>query len=378
MGRECGRTQATGPNKNARRWAIWLRAKETPDKDAVLYLIAKGGEPTVNKGSGDNPAIVLLTVLGGKPPAKVTINELTTVASAFTTARFINGESMSGNPLGLRIAAGNVPNLVDPATGGWGKVILDPINSTQTTTLANLDTLGSLITAFATVADDNWRARFLKAATPTDGATPKNTLEAMAGIAREPWADPKDLYTLFDEAYPQPKDGSRRAAPFVPYLAYTPPDFALMLCFAGGGVYSAARLMFDVDGNLWSGQNWLPSSQSGVSHNIGGGVVKFTPNGTALSPAITGFTGMGLDGVGWGTAVTHDKVWASSFNGKILVMDFDGHPIGKESDFPFKEKFLGLMGIGVAANGDVWIADGSDNQLLYFHRRTGEGRRSSS
>ncbi len=24
------------------------------------------------------------------------------------------------------------------------------------------------------------------------------------------------------------------------------------------------------------------------------------------------------------------------------------------------------MGIGVAANGDVWIADGSDNQLLYF------------
>jgi len=254
MGRECGRTQATGPNKNARRWAIWLRAKETPDKDAVLYLIAKGGEPTVNKGSGDNPAIVLLTVLGGKPPAKVTINELTTVASAFTTARFINGESMSGNPLGLRIAAGNVPNLVDPATGGWSKVILDPINSTQTTTLANLDTLGSLITAFATVADDNWRARFLKAATPTDGATPKNTLEAMAGIAREPWADPKDLYTLFDEAYPQPKDGSRRAAPFVPYLAYTPPDFALMLCFAGGGVYSAARLMFDVDGNLWSGR----------------------------------------------------------------------------------------------------------------------------
>ena len=24
------------------------------------------------------------------------------------------------------------------------------------------------------------------------------------------------------------------------------------------------------------------------------------------------------------------------------------------------------MGIGVAPNGDVWIADGSDNQLLYF------------
>ena len=47
-------------------------------------------------------------------------------------------------------------------------------------------------------------------------------------------------------------------------------------------------------------------------------------------------------------------------------MDFDGKPVASESDFPFKEKFLGLMGIGVAANGDVWIADGSNNQLLYF------------
>ena len=47
-------------------------------------------------------------------------------------------------------------------------------------------------------------------------------------------------------------------------------------------------------------------------------------------------------------------------------MDFNGKPVATEADFPFKEKLLGLMGIGVAPNGDVWIADGSDNQLLYF------------
>jgi hypothetical protein len=50
----------------------------------------------------------------------------------------------------LRIAAGNVPNLVDLGTGGWGKVILDPLNSSMTTTMAKLDTLGSLISAYAT------------------------------------------------------------------------------------------------------------------------------------------------------------------------------------------------------------------------------------
>ena len=145
-----------------------------------------------------------------------------------------------------------------------------------------------------------------------------------------------------------------------------PDDFALSLCFSGGGDYANGRFMFDADGNLWSGMNWMPGSQSGVNKSTGGGVGKFTPNGTALSPPITGFTGMGIDGVGWGTAVTKDRVWITSFNGKILVMDFDGKPVANESDFPFKEKFLGLMGIGVAANGDVWIADGSDNQLLYF------------
>jgi len=336
-------------------------------KGAILYLVAKGGRPAASKASGENPALALIAVLGGNPPSKVVINELTTVASAFTAARFINGEAISGNPLGLRIAAGNVPNLVDLQTGGWGKVLLDPINSTQTTTLANLNTLGSLVAAFATVTDDNWRARFLKAATPTGGATPKNILEAIEGIARQPWAAANDLYALFDEAYPQSENPLlRRQAPFAPYLAYAPKDFALSLVFTGGGNYSAGRLMFDAQGNLWSGQNWLPGSQSGVIHGIGGGTIKFAPNGTPLSPPITGFTGMGVDGIGWGTGVALDKVWVTSFNGSIGVMDFNGNPLGQESDFPMVGKVGGLQGVGIAANGDVWIADAVKNQLLYF------------
>ena len=339
---------------------------EDPSRDEILYLVAKGGQAKASKGAGNSQALALLSVLGHTPPANVTINELTTVASAFTAARFITGEAISGPALGLKIAAGNTPNLVDPVTGTWGKVLLDPLNSTQTATLATLDTLASLVSASFTVADDAWRARFFKAATPTGGATPENTLTAVAGIARAPWAAPKELFALFDEAYPQPADGSRRSTPFVPYLAWTPPDFALSLSFAGGGMFANGRFMFDAEGNLWSGQNWMPGSQSGVVRSIGGGVIKFSPNGTALSPPITGFTGMGIDGVGWGTAVTKDRVWASSFNGKILVMDFDGKPVASESDFPFKEKFLGLMGIGVSASGDVWIADGSDNQMLHF------------
>lgn len=333
---------------------------------AVLYVVAKGGQASGGGSSENNPAIALLALLGGNPPARIVINELTTVASAFVAARFINGEAISGDSLGLRIAAGNVPNLVDITTGSWGKAVLDPINITQNTTLANLNTLSSLITAFIGVANDDWLNRFLEAATTTGGAPPKSTLEAMASIARAPWINADALYKLFDEAYPQPSDGGRRKAPFLPYLAFSPPDFALMLCFAGGGLFAPGKFMFDANGNLWSGVNWMPGSQSGVTHNIGGGTVKFSPNGTALSPAVTGFTGMGVDGVGWGTGVTLDKVWVTSFNGKIGLFDFDGRPVGHESDFPMAGKVGGLQGVGVAADGDVWIADATKNQMLHF------------
>ena len=64
--------------------------------ESSLYLVATGGEATVNKGSGNNPAIALLTVLGNNPPGKVVINEMTTIASVWTHAQFLNGSAIKG------------------------------------------------------------------------------------------------------------------------------------------------------------------------------------------------------------------------------------------------------------------------------------------
>jgi len=95
-----------------------VSADQTP-YGSVLYLIATGGTPrAANQQGGNNSAIALLAVLGNTPPAKVIVNEMTTLASVVATAQFIDGTAIKGAPLALRIAAGNVPDFVDLATGG--------------------------------------------------------------------------------------------------------------------------------------------------------------------------------------------------------------------------------------------------------------------
>ena len=54
-------------------------------------ILSPAAAAAVAKVGGDNKGIDLLAVLGTDPPSKVVVNELTTVASAFTDARFLHG-----------------------------------------------------------------------------------------------------------------------------------------------------------------------------------------------------------------------------------------------------------------------------------------------
>lgn len=347
--------------------------------DAALYITAELN--SVN--------VVLLSVLSPNLQQEivskgVVVNEFTTVASAFTCAQFFNGLQLSGNTQGVTIAAKNTPNLVNPVTGSWGHVLMDPANITQNETLARLNTLAALITAYGTVVSTggNWQGELLDYSTPLGGKRPTNTAEAMIGIAQSPWRNPAELYSLFDKAYPQPTDGfpakpnskvpaSRRSAPFVPYLSFAPEDFAMILVFGQGGICAPGKLALDKDGNLWTGLNWMPGAQNGVYQGIGGGLVKLDSTGKLISPPVTGYTGMGVDGVGWGTAITNaGTCWVTSFNGMIGVHNLeDGSTVIDEIPEDIAETLTGiggLQGIGVAPNGDIWITATSSNEILYF------------
>ena len=168
-----------------------LGTDETPSADVSLYLVAKGGQATVSKSGGNNPAIALLTVLGNTLPANVVINEMTTVASVWTNAQFLDGTSIKGPALSLRIAAGNVPSFVDLATGGWGDAIQSPFNGGETPTMANFATLADALSGCATLVTANACDSLFIAATPPKGDAPTDTLTAAQSIARYPWYKPE-------------------------------------------------------------------------------------------------------------------------------------------------------------------------------------------
>src|SRR5262249_54234990 len=122
-----GNPQQLGQARTGADGRFSISAPSVPG-GSILYLAAKGGRPAANPSSGKTPATALMAPVGAKPPARVTINEMTTVASVWTHNQFIDGATIKGHALGLKIVAGNVPSFVDLQTGGWGATIQDSLN----------------------------------------------------------------------------------------------------------------------------------------------------------------------------------------------------------------------------------------------------------
>jgi hypothetical protein len=340
---------------------------QTQSKDASLYLVATGGEPAANKGGGNNPAIALIAVLGNTPPAKVMINEFTTVASVWTNNQFLDGTDIKGPALSLRIAAGNVPNFVDLETGNWGDAIQGPLNSSQTPTMANFATLADVLAGCITRVTDDACPRLFVAATPPKGEAPTDTLSAAEAIARYPWYLPDRVFTLLEQLYAIPPGKTMRAVPFMPYLSFAPSAWVLPLKFDGGGYRAGGKAMFDSEGNLWVGDNFTIGWQAQDSL-WQGNATKFAPNGKPLSPMTTGFAGGGMQGGTFGAAVdANDNAWLTSYGGKsITVFDKNGRPLTPPEGITFDGK-LGLMqGIIVTPSGDIWSVGLGKNQLVFF------------
>lgn len=291
---------------------------------------------------------------------KIVLNELSTIANTAVYSNFIENGMLKGDLDRLKLGKYAVNNLVDLKSGHYGKTLLSGDNLTESATIGKLNTLASIFNKALENIDtyESWKIATLTASETKDVG---NTIDLLSHIFQHSWYQASEQFNLFTKLYP--RGDELRITPFIPYLEMAPNEFALAVRFSGGGIYSPGKLEKDEHGNIWTGNNWMPGSQSNTLRGIGGGMSKLSPSGKTLSPDITGFVGVGVNGCGWGTAVADGQVWMSSFNGKACVYDYQGNVRGAK----IEGKVGNLMGVGISpVNDDVWICDGTANQMIYF------------
>jgi hypothetical protein len=366
---------AAGPN--GARWmdttttddrgAFRLRTHPRAAEDVVQYVVA-------TRGAAD----VLLVSLGpaAETPSDIVVNELATIATIWTHAQFIEGSSIAGNPVGLRAAARNVPNLVDLRTGRLGSVVLDTANL-QTNTAATMGTLAGLLGRCLT---DGCPTLFELSA-PPGSDVPTDTLAAFHDIALHPWHNVGPIFRLLPRGTDAATDPGSDNPFFLPTLLYPPTAWTLSLVYTEGGFNAPGGLGIDGDGNVWANNNFMVGSQSVLfdfGHLIvphpdaypGVGVTKLASNGAPLSPR-TGFLGGGTFGAAFGLAIDQEgNAWVGNFAGNsVTKLAPDGTPIspdsqGYSSSGGYHDSALAApQATIVTADGSIWLANMTGNTV---------------
>lgn len=330
---------------------------DAPQAGGALYATA-----TLEDGA------VLLAVLGNSPPSFVTLNELTTVAGAYSTARLYQDGGIRGSEMALLYATAMNTNLADLATGDPGPVMLTSPNADQTNGLRSLRSLSNLLAEC--LRDPGSRQAFLALTTPPGGAPPANTWEALVNLAHRPGQGVLPLYDL-----------SRQAAPFTPALAL-PPDawtLAVKVNDSGDDAYpigGTANVVFHEDGLVWVCNNTV---QGTIGSTIAG-VLVLNPdgspsdgrNGTPTSPLKTG----GLLGPGFGIcADPSGDVWVGNFgwggvnptadgNGSVSQFRPDGTAVSPAD--AWQGGPVRAQATVSDAQGNIWITSFETDEIWVF------------
>lgn len=304
-----------------------------PAANAILYLIAAGGGVTPGQ---QNTAIKLLAVLGvaSAAPAHAVVNELTTVASVWSLARFLTATGVLAGPSpGLPNATLTVANLVDVNAG-----VLSPFLATGVNTPRKLDTLADILAAC--VSSDGSSSpqcsQLFVLSSSEKGALRKDTLAAAWEIARNPARNSSSLFGL-----------RPASVPFMPVLSGPPGDWTIGLNYTGIGLQRPTAVAVDKPGNVWI------ADDAGV-------VVKLAPNGSPLSGS-SGFSDGGLDhcfGIAidaLGNAWVSNK-YANTTNGSVTKLSPNGAPLSGSLGFRSGGIDYPLAIAGDSA-GNIWVAN---------------------
>ncbi|MFL6214249.1 MAG: hypothetical protein ACJ74J_10210 [Blastocatellia bacterium] len=309
--------------------------------------------------------------------AYITINELTTVAAAFSMAQFIENGAIGGDAFGLQIAALMFDNLVERTNGASSEVLLSPPNGDETNSLRSTRSLANLIAACINHVTDAVKDLFAITTPPYEwGPAPTNTFEAMFNIARYPAHNVSCLYLE-----------SQKADTYTPALRAKPDAWTLAVKvndtgseeFLFGG---PANVAFDKRGYAWITNNVVQgtpnSGQFGVVLKPNGKSADGEPTtpseGTDGAPHSPLFGG-GLLGGGFGVAIDNaQNAWLSNFGwgtgdsipsqGSVSVFNPDGNFVSPMTGF------IGdtwrVQGIAIDKDNNIWLASYNNGLVVVF------------
>jgi streptogramin lyase len=360
--------QVLGQTTTASDGTFQVYGNAAPAPTDFLYLLATGGDA----GGGTNAAIALETVYGPaqSTPINVTINELTTVASAYAFTQFFNPSDefdlRDSTQPELGLAMHSYLNMIDPATGALGPAFTNGLNPPY-----QIDIIADALAACVEQAVPNACSILLNAANYP--AASGDTLGAAINMNRAPANNYVAIYNL----------GS--GGPYQP-IQEGPADLAMTLAFDTGGVNSPFGLALDADSNLWiaGGDGNVsaldPSGAPLYSQPIGleclGGIAVDPSNKVWVStcsavtridpsvspPAILTATDGGFDGPAGIAADTNGHIWVANYNGSsVTELDSSAIPVGTQ---PITGGGLaGPQSIALDSQGNVWISNYDGNTI---------------
>ncbi|MFG2617230.1 hypothetical protein ACGFXC_06365 [Streptomyces sp. NPDC048507] len=300
----------------------------------------------------------VLTGAPGGPEEPLGVTERTTVAAGFALAQFTKDGAFAGPAPGPRNAASVAHNLADVHTGGVSAFLAAPPNGTQTSTLRTFNSLANALAACTARAGDC--AELFGAARPAGGERPRDTLQAVADIARAPGGRPGRIFAL-----------AERRPVYAPALDAAPTAWTLALRYEGNGheLDGPGNIAFDRGGDAWIVNNYTYGADRRDPVCGGHELLRLRPDGRDAPGAP--YSGGGLYGAGYGVAIDRSgDVWATNFGfqGQGCALDpsrlfrsvsqFD--PRGRALSPPRGWRQGGYVqpqGALVGRDGTLWVAN---------------------
>ncbi|GAA1694791.1 hypothetical protein GCM10009808_09830 [Microbacterium sediminicola] len=285
----------------------------------------------------------------------ITLNERTTVATAYSLAQFTGTDGVSGVSPGLPNAASMIPNFVDLTTGDYGAVLTSSPNGNETTALASFTSLANMLTACT--LDTDACAVLMDAAGSRFDEAPADTFQAFAAIARDPGAEVSELYDL-----------SLAVAGDRPGLTEEPSAWTLALRFDGDGetLDGPGTFAVDPEGNVWVNNNYEYGADPTEPVCASDLVLEFSPAGEMIGT----YAGGGLSGSGFGIAFDPSgQLWLSNFgfagegcdeqppHNSLSLFTTDGTPLSPADTGFTAGELAWPQGVDVTADGSVWTAN---------------------